>query len=211
VYRTGSSPQNVLVTSLDTLGVGITATVYGSTDPNERAIVKAVKADGEYAAGSTVVFISGTIQKTLPNVGRIVVSGLTVDLTGTMWNGIVWPSLGSRVEVTGTQPIPRGLILATHVNFGKVRTNGISDTGAGSNGINGGVSSDGISGTGRGTQGISGGGAASNGIGGGDLGAQGINGGGAASNGISGGGVGAQGISGGGAASNGISGTGHST
>ena len=101
-------------------------------------------------AGSRVIFISGIIQKTLPNVGRIVVSGLTVDLTETMWNGITWPLVGNTVEVTGTQPVPHGLILATHMSFGRAGTNVTSDTGVESNGSSGGgVSSDGISGTAR--------------------------------------------------------------
>ena len=91
--------QKVRVSPSATLAVGLTATVYASTDANETLLAEAVRADGQYAAGSTVVFISGIIQKISPNVGRIIVSGLTVDLTATMWNGIVWPSVGSRVEV----------------------------------------------------------------------------------------------------------------
>ena len=50
-----------------------------------------VVADDQYAAGSTLVFMSGMIQKVLPSVGRVVVSGLTVDLTGTMWKGTGGP------------------------------------------------------------------------------------------------------------------------
>src|SRR5256884_6842171 len=72
------------------------------------------------------------------------------------------PAVGSRLAISGTQPVSRGLVLVSNTS-GSVQ--GIAGTGAAVNGIAGtGAALNGIAGTGAAVNGIAGTGAAVNGI-----------------------------------------------
>jgi hypothetical protein len=190
--------QRVLVADANHLALGETAAVFGTARADGSIVAAAIQSRGPYVPGASAVFISGVVQKSEPSVGQVTIGGLSIDLTPSMSRGIVSPAEGTRFEVSGTQPVSRGIVIS-----------GISGGGAAVSGISGGGGAlGGISGGGIHANGISGGGAAVSGISGGGIHANGISGGGAAVSGISGGGIHANGISGGGAAVSGISGGG---
>ena len=184
--------QKVLLGRNDGLTVGNTVAVYGETFPDGSIAASKIQSGGLYVPGATPVFISGVVQQSQPSIGRVVVDGLTVDLTSLMSHGSVSPALGSKLDINGTQPVSHGVIVAT----GLAKVVGQSTATSGISG--GGYSSAGISGGGYSSTGISGGGYSSTGISGGGYSSTGISGGGYSSTGISGGGYSSSGISGGG-------------
>jgi hypothetical protein len=214
--------QKVLIGAFDQVTVGETLAVYGQYLGDGSLNAAKVVSEGAYVPGATPVFVEGTVQKVQPSVGQVTVSGLSVDLTSLMSRGAVSPIVGSKLQITGIQPVNNGLVVASGLSTegisggGKAVADGISGGGFAVNGISGGgkAVADGISGGGKAVvaNGISGGGLAVNGIsGGGKAVADGISGGGKAvvANGISGGGLAVNGISGGGkAVADGISGGG---
>ena len=199
--------QKVITQSAAELSVGEAISVIGRLSPDGSILAMSVQKAGVYVPGATQILLTGTVQKVDSTIGRAVVGGLSVDLTGLMSTGSVPIVQGSTVQIAGTQPVNRGLVLVTGISGGAL-TQGISG-GALTQGISGGALTQGISG-GALTQGISGGaklqgisgGAKVAGISGGAL-TQGISGG-AKLQGISGGAK-LQGISGG-ALTQGISG-----
>ena len=195
--------QKVHYPAAGTLVLGDAVSVFGRTNADGSFVATKITDKGQYVPGATLVVISGKVQKADPAVGRVMVDGLTIDLTGTMSSGAVAPAAGTDIKVIGIQPIARGLVVASGISGGGL---GISGGGLGISGGGLGISGGGLGISGGGL-GISGGGLATTrnlGIsGGGHLG---ISGGGL---GISGGGLG---ISGGGLATTrnlGISGGGH--
>jgi hypothetical protein len=190
--------QRVLVADANHLALGETAAVFGTARADGSIVAAAIQSRGPYVPGASAVFISGVVQKSEPSVGQVTIGGLSIDLTPSMSRGIVSPAEGTRFEVSGTQPVSRGIVIS-----------GISGGGAAVSGISGGgIHANGISGGGAAVSGISGGGIHANGISGGGAAVNGISGGGGALGGISGGGIRTNGISGGGAAVSGISGGG---
>jgi hypothetical protein len=141
--------QKISIRSAEGLAVGDTAAVFGRLDSNGAIIVSLVRNQGFYVPGSTAIVVTGLVQKSDASVGRLTVNGLTIDLTPAMSERFDEPSIGSRIQVVGTQPAGRGIVLA----------NGIS--GSGLSGISGsglhGISGSGLSGiSGSGLHGISG-------------------------------------------------------
>jgi hypothetical protein len=210
--------QKVLIRASDSIALGDTVVVYGEILTDESIAATKVQVEGLYVPGATVVFLSGTVQQVDQAVGRAVVNGLTVDLTSAMSDGVLSPALGRKLQITGTQPVSRGMVVVNGVNSGSksaVTINGISGGGITAAGISGGgKTAAGISGGGRlavDVTGISGGGITAAGISGGGKTAAGISGGGRLAvdvTGISGGGITAAGISGGGKTAAGTSGGG---
>jgi hypothetical protein len=199
--------QKVLIGAFDQVTVGETVAVYGEFLGDGSLSAAKVVSEGAYVPGATPVYVEGTVQKVQPSVGRVTVSGLSVDLTSLMSRGAVSPTVGSKLQITGIQPVNNGLVVASGLSTegisggGKAVANGISGGGFTVNGISGGgFTANGISGGGKAVaNGISGGGFTVNGISGGGFTANGISGGGkAVANGISGGGFTVNGISGGG-------------
>jgi hypothetical protein len=132
--------QKILIGAYDQVTVGDTVAVYGKSLPDGSLAAGKIVSEGPYVPGATSIFLTGTVQQVQPSIGRAIVSGLSVDLTSLMAHGAVSPAVGSRLQITGTQPVNNGLVLAS------------------------GLSVDGISGGGRTASGISGGGLAVNGI-----------------------------------------------
>jgi hypothetical protein len=182
--------QKISLRKLGNAQVGESVSIFGTVRPDGSVSISGVVSNGQYVPGASPVLLTGVVQKISPLIGRAVINGLTVDLTTNLSaSGSQSLTIGSLVQVSGTQPNDRGLILVQRLGAGAAQ--GIS--GGAAQGISGGAAQ-GISG--GAAQGISGG--AAQGISGGA--AQGISGG--AAQGISGGA--AQGISGG--AAQGISG-----
>ncbi len=204
--------QTVLARGVETLSVGLTASVVGTMGADGAISATLIKTQGLYVAGATNVLLSGKVQKADSSIGVATVGGLRVDLTGLMSSNFTLPGIGARVQVSGTQPNQHGVVLAQGISGGGFSSAGISGGGITSKGISGGgFSAAGISGGGITSKGISGGGFSTAGISGGGFTSKGISGGGFSTAGISGGGFTSKGISGGGITSKGISGGGFST
>ena len=152
--------QTVHVASLERLAVGNTVAVYGTTRADGSIAASAIQSLGIYVPGATSIFISGTVQRAEPSVGRVVVSGVTVDLTSVMSYGMFSPTVGTKLQLTGVQPLSGGLVVVNGISGGGAEALGISGGGLGINGISGGGGPrlNGISGGGLGINGISGGG-----------------------------------------------------
>ena len=124
--------QKVLVGAHDSVTVGNTVAVYGAALGDGSLNATKVVAEGNYVAGATPVFMTGTVQKVQTSIGRAVVSGITVDLTALMSQGPVTPAVGSTVEISGTQPVNNGLLVANSITgSGKALISPDSITGSG--------------------------------------------------------------------------------
>ena len=179
--------QKIAIAPSEGVAVGNAVAVYGTESADGTITATKVVSKGLYVPGATSVFLVGVVQRLQPAVGRIVVNGLTVDLTSVMANGTVAVALGSTVEISGTQPVSNGLLMP----------NGISGSGKALTGISGsGATPSGISGSGKALTGISGSGATPAGISGSGKALTGISGSGATPAGISGSGKLTTGISG---------------
>src|SRR2546421_3629223 len=123
--------QKVLIEARDRIAVGDTVAVFGKTRTDGTLVASKVQMMGLYVPGATPIFIAGTVQKVDASIGRVVINGLTVDLTGAMSNGILSPAVGSRVQITGTQPVAGGLVVIAGISGGGTATQGISGGGKG--------------------------------------------------------------------------------
>ena len=154
--------QRVHTPAIDAIAVGNTVAVFGTARADGTIEASAIQSRGIYVPGATSIFVSGTVQRAEPALGRVVVSGVTVDLTSAMSYGMFSPAVGSKLAISGTQPVSRGLVL---VSGTPASVQGIAGTGTAVNGIAGtGTSVNGIAGTGTAVNGIAGTGAAVNGI-----------------------------------------------
>ncbi len=198
--------QLVHTAAIDAIAVGNTVAVFGTARADGTIEASAIQSRGIYVPGATSIFVSGTVQRAEPALGRVVVSGVTVDLTSAMSYGMFSPAVGSKLAISGTQPVSRGLVL---VSGTRASVQGIAGTGTVVNGIAGtGTAVNGIAGTGTSVNGIAGTGTTVNGIAGTGAAVNGIAGTGTSVNGIAGTGTAVNGIAGTGAAVNGIAGTG---
>src|SRR5438874_4650151 len=154
--------QLVHTAAIDAVAVGNTVAVFGTARADGTIEASAIQSRGIYVPGATSIFVSGTVQRAEPALGRVVVSGVTVDLTSAMSYGMFSPAVGSKLAISGTQPVSRGLVL---VSGTRASVQGIAGTGSSVNGIAGtGSSVGGIAGTGSSVNGIAGTGSAVNGI-----------------------------------------------
>ena len=134
--------QRVHTPAIDAIAVGNTVAVFGTARADGTIEASAIQSRGIYVPGATSIFVSGTVQRAEPALGRVVVSGVTVDLTSAMSYGMFSPAVGSKLAISGTQPVSRGLVLVSG-------TRGIAGTGSSVNGIAGtGATVNGIAGTG---------------------------------------------------------------
>jgi len=159
-----------------------------------------------YVAGVSNVYVHGRVSSLNAATGEFRIAGsqtsfFTPDV----------PSVNDVVEVVGTQPSPKGVVLASSVS-GHTVADGIIGSGLVTNGIIGsGRATDGIIGSGKATTGIIGSGKATDGIIGSGANTDGIIGSGKASTGIIGSGKATDGIIGSGVTTNGIIGSGKAT
>src|SRR5205823_6028671 len=212
--------QRVHTPAIDAIAVGNTVAVFGTARADGTIEASAIQSRGIYVPGATSIFVSGTVQRAEPAIGRVVVSGVTVDLTSAMSHGMFSPAVGSKLAISGTQPVSRGLVLVSGTGASAsvqgiagtgTSVGGIAGTGASVGGIAGtGTSVNGIAGTGTSVGGIAGTGARVNGIAGTGASVGGIAGTGASVGGIAGTGTSVGGIAGTGTSVGGIAGTGAS-
>jgi hypothetical protein len=141
--------QKLPLRSLGPVEVGESVSVFGVLRADGSIMVSRVVLNGEYVPGSSPILLTAVVQKVSPAIGRAVVGGLNVDLNS-LASLDQTISVGSVVQLAGTQPNPKGLILAQGVGSSAVQ--GIS--GGAVQGISGGAVQ-GISG--GAVQGISGG------------------------------------------------------
>src|ERR1700687_3806844 len=201
--------QRVHTAMVDALAVGNAVAVFGTARADGTIEASAVQLRGSYVPGATSIFVSGTVQRAEPALGRVVVNGVTVDLTSAVSHGMMSPAVGSKLAISGTQPVGRGLVLVNGIAGTGIAVNGIARTGAKVTGIAGaGIAVNGIAGTGSKVNGIAGTGIAVNGIAGTGPRVNGIASNSIAVNGIAGTGIAVNGIAGTGIAVNGIAGTG---
>ena len=194
------------------LAPGQIVDVYGSLKRDGSIADTEIDPSAQYGAGGDPVFIKGVVTDVNALLGQAQFGGTTVDYTSQLGSAeFTAPSVGEVLGVDGTQPLVKGVILASAIgpDVVAVKAASVQSRGFASLSTRGGFrSSQGIQGGGVGSQGIQGGGLGSQGIQGGGLGSQGIQGGGLGSQGIQGGGLGSQGIQGGGLGSQGIQGGG---
>ena len=73
--------QRVIVSKPEALSVGDAVAVYGQARLDGSIVAAAIQPRGLYVAGATPIFLAGTVQKSEPSIGRVVVNGVAVDLT----------------------------------------------------------------------------------------------------------------------------------
>jgi len=159
-----------------------------------------------YVAGVSNIYVRGRVSALNAKTGEFRIAG---SQTNFITNAL--PGVNDFVEVLGTQPSPRGVVLVGSVSS-RVGLDGIIGSGLATNGIIGsGIVSSGIIGSGKSTDGIIGSGQATSGIIGSGIATNGIIGSGKNANGIIGSGQATSAIIGSGAATNGIIGSGKTT
>src|SRR5437763_16057358 len=117
--------QRVYTTSLSGLTVGSEAAVFGTVGGDGRIRASSIQSRGLYVPGASSIFLFGTVRKAEPSLGRVVVNGVTVDLTPVMSQGTLSPAVGTELTISGTQPVSLGLVLVTSVR-GIAGTGGIA-------------------------------------------------------------------------------------
>src|SRR5919108_329779 len=81
------------------LAVGSEVAVFGTRQADGSIIASSIQSRGLYVPGASPIFLSGTVQSAQPAVGRVVVNGITVDLTSIMSYGVISPLVGSKLTV----------------------------------------------------------------------------------------------------------------
>jgi len=147
------------------LTVGNEVAVFGTRLADGTIAASSLQSPGLYVPGASPIYLSGTVQKAEPSLGRVVVNGVTVDLTTIMSYGTVSLDVGSKVAVSGTQPVSGGRVLVSGLTGSGVTTNAITGSGVTTNAITGsGVTTNAITGSGVTTNAITGSGTTVNGM-----------------------------------------------
>jgi len=161
--------QRVHSPSVKRLQTGDAVQVFGTLQADGQIIASRIDRESGYVAGATPVLLTGIVTAVDTSIGQVQVGNLAVDYTALLaGDPAVRPEVGSRIQLTGVQPIVGGLFLAEGISGSGVQ--GISGSGvqgisgSGIQGISGsgvqGISGSGIQGiSGSGVQGISGSGA----------------------------------------------------
>ena len=129
--------QRVLTATAGQLTVGNTVAVFGTMRVDGSITASAIQSRGLYVPGATSIFLFGTVERAEPSLGRVVINGVTVDLTPLMSYGMLSPTVGSQVAVSGTQPVSGGRLLVNGISGSGAAVNGITGSGTTVNGITG--------------------------------------------------------------------------
>jgi hypothetical protein len=148
--------QTVIMQRSVDLAVGDLASVVGISGADGKITASVVTDQGLYIAGSSKIFLSGNVQKINLAVGTATVNGVTIDFTSLLADSPTSPTVGTSVQVGGTQPAIGGVVLATAISGAGAKPQSISGGGT-LNSISGGGSLNSISGGGT-LNSISGGG-----------------------------------------------------
>ncbi|MGH8314198.1 MAG: hypothetical protein ACRETU_03495, partial [Steroidobacterales bacterium] len=92
--------------------------------------------------GASLLYLNGTVSYVNLSTGRAAIGATQIDLTSALFSGALELAVGDSLQVTGTQPNPRGLVVAN--SYAVIHLSGIGGTSV--NGI-GGTSVSGIGGT----------------------------------------------------------------
>ena len=137
--------QRVQTDMAERLAVGDTVAVFGVTRGDGSIAAAAIQSRGTYVPGATAIFLSGRVESAQPAIGHVVLNGVHIDLTSAMAHGMFSPAVGTKLSVSGTQPVSHGLVLVNGISGSG--TSGISGSGGRVSGISGSGTS-GISGSG---------------------------------------------------------------
>ena len=108
--------HQVSVSDRSTADVGSLVRVYGRLLPNGSVAGAVVERVSEYATGSDSVYLKGHVTAVDARIGRLSIDGTQIDYTNQLSDvAFELPSLGDTVEVLGTQPTARGVVLATSI------------------------------------------------------------------------------------------------
>jgi hypothetical protein len=108
--------RRVLATNASDVEIGSLVNVFGRLG-NDGAVSGAVLENlANYNLGSDQLYLKGKVTGLSVNVGRVFVDGAIVDYTALLSDSTFrLPRLGDTVEVTGTQPAFRGVILGSSI------------------------------------------------------------------------------------------------
>ena len=108
--------HQVFTRGLSIAGAGALVNVYGKLQPNGTVTDAVVEKVSDYAMGSDSLYLKGKVTAVTAQIGRIAIGGTTVDYTALLSDSSFHvPALGDTVEIVGTQPTNRGVILAAGV------------------------------------------------------------------------------------------------
>ena len=95
---------------------GALVNVYGKLQSNGTVSDAVVEKVSDYAMGSDALYLKGKVTAVSAQIGRLAIGGTTVDYTALLSDSSFHvPALGDTVEIVGTQPTNRGVVLAAGV------------------------------------------------------------------------------------------------
>ncbi|MBS0417483.1 MAG: hypothetical protein JSR66_07200, partial [Proteobacteria bacterium] len=126
--------------------VGDSVSIYGKLNDDGTFAISKLTSSGVYVPGASHVLLTAVVQQVQKSVGRAKVGGVDVDLTSVIaTEGSPSVASGNVVQVSGTQPASRGVILADAIVGGGKNANAIVGGGKNANAIvGGGLSSNAI-------------------------------------------------------------------
>src|SRR5690349_10912293 len=68
-----------------------------------------------YVSGASPVFVSGKVEQVATDLGTIRIGGLTIDASAALPGSLDELQIGTLVEVSGTQPLSQGVLLADRI------------------------------------------------------------------------------------------------
>ncbi len=117
--------QRVQAEAPDQFGIGSTIAIFGTMRIDGSIEVSAIQSRGLYVPGASSVFLSGKVQSAEPSLGRVVINGVSVDLTSIMSYGMFSPAVGDTLAVSGIQPVIRGRLVVSGVSAGGIAGTGV--------------------------------------------------------------------------------------
>ena len=98
------------------LSPGQTVNVYGALQPDGSISDAQIEPTSQYGSGSDPVYLKGVVTDANAALGQISIGDTTVDYTQQLASGqFSPPAVGQVVEVRGTQPLVKGVLLASDV------------------------------------------------------------------------------------------------
>ncbi|MDE2252213.1 MAG: hypothetical protein KGL25_12510, partial [Gammaproteobacteria bacterium] len=105
-----------VVRETSTVAVGSLVNVYGRLSPNGSISSAVIERVADYSTGSDSVYLKGKVTSVTAQIGRFSIGGTQIDYTGLLADSsFQLPAPGEMIEVVGTQPSTRGLVLAAGV------------------------------------------------------------------------------------------------
>jgi hypothetical protein len=98
------------------LGVGSIVNVYGKLLSNGSVAGAVVEKVSDYATGSDPIYLKGHVTAVNPQIGRVWIGSTQIDYTNQLADSSFRiPALGETIEVLGTQPTAKGIVLAASI------------------------------------------------------------------------------------------------